>query len=191
MNTNNPNYKHGLSNSRIYYCWKSMKYRTKSENCQKNYRSKGIKVCKEWQSFENFYKDMSATYRKNLTLDRIDNDKGYSKENCRWATRKEQSRNRRNAKKYHYKGESMYLVDFAKKYKINYTALKARVQKLKMTIDRAIEMGDTKPKYYYKNNKNKFVVEVTKGGNKIYGGKFEKEKDAKKKVEIILQGYKN
>lgn len=193
MNTNNINYKHGLSNTRIYQCWKSMRRRVFGKNaaCYKNYGGRNIRISKDWDSFEQFYKDMYPTYRKDLTLDRIDNNKDYSKDNCRWATKTEQSRNRRNTKQYSYKGEDMFLVDISKKYKINYGALKARVGRLGMSIEKAIEMGDTKPKYYCLDKRvSKYVVSVTKTGTPIYGGKFETEKEAQKKVEEILKSIK-
>jgi predicted DNA-binding transcriptional regulator AlpA len=59
-----------------------------------------VQVCPAWQvSFENFWKDMGPTYQKGLTLDRIDNDKGYSPENCRWVDWRAQAMNRRNTER--------------------------------------------------------------------------------------------
>ena len=57
-------------------------------------------VCERWRRFENFRDDTFEGYKNDLTIDRIDNNKGYFKENCRWVTRKEQSRNTRRNKKY-------------------------------------------------------------------------------------------
>lgn len=179
-----------MSQTRIYACWKSMhkRVRNKKAKSYKNYGARGISVCKEWSSFECFYSDMKDGYADNLTLDRIDNNKGYSRENCRWATREEQSRNRRNLKKYAYKGDIMSIGDYAKKYHINLSALKMRVLKLKKSITEAIEMGDTTPTYFYFSEKHqKYVVEVTKSGNRIYGGKFSSQKEARKRVMEIIK----
>jgi hypothetical protein len=62
----------------------------------KNYGSRGIKVCDRWlESVENYVEDMGFPPFKDASIDRINNDNGYSKENCRWATKKEQTENRR------------------------------------------------------------------------------------------------
>lgn len=70
------------------------------------YGGRGIKVCDRWfNSFERFYDDMSPSYIKGLTLERIDNEKGYSPENCKWATMAENISNRFNSRPVEYKGK--------------------------------------------------------------------------------------
>ena len=84
----------------LYMTWHNMMRRCYSEkdNSFLNYGARGIVVCKEWHLFKNFLKDMGDKPSKYHSLDRIDNDLGYSKYNCRWATRSQQCDNRRTFK---------------------------------------------------------------------------------------------
>lgn len=88
---------HGMFGTKIYKIWSSMIQRCGNQKSEAypHYGGRGITVCEEWKTFERFYADMGAP-QKGLTLDRIDNNSGYSKSNCRWATVSQQSRNKRN-----------------------------------------------------------------------------------------------
>lgn len=75
-----------------------------NETSYRNYGGRGITVSNEWMDFMNFERDMGETYQEGLSLERIDNEKGYSKENCKWIALNEQSRNRRNVRHFEYQG---------------------------------------------------------------------------------------
>ena len=85
-----------LYQSREYHSWNSMKNRCNNSNLKeyKNYGGRGITYDARWEDFREFYKDMGER-PQGTTLDRIDVDKNYCKENCRWATKEEQQRNKR------------------------------------------------------------------------------------------------
>lgn len=90
--------KHGMVGSPEYEIWASIKQRCTNPRSKryKDYGSRGITLCDRWlESFENFYADMGPR-PEGLTLDRIDNDKGYSPDNCRWVSYAEQNLNKRN-----------------------------------------------------------------------------------------------
>lgn len=88
---------HGLSKHKLYAVWNDMMQRCNNVNNEFyiDYGNRGIKVCEKWKNIKNFIEDMYPSYQKGLSIDRIDNNKGYFKENCRWATKDIQSQNTR------------------------------------------------------------------------------------------------
>lgn len=130
---------HKMSKSLEYQIWGGMKARclNKNNKSYQNYSGRGIKVCDRWlNSFENFYKDMGKK-PKGKSIDRIDNSKGYYKENCKWATRKEQMRNTRINKMITYKGKTLCVAEWAGKLDMEYMTLYMRLYKLNWSIKRA------------------------------------------------------
>jgi hypothetical protein len=141
INSNNPscgcmkNITHGMTNTRFYKIWISMKNRC--YNCKDDnyyyYGARGIQICNEWYvDFNNFYNDMYNSYinhcnqfgEKDTTLDRIDVDDNYYKDNCRWATIIEQSNNRRNNIYVYIYGIYMTLMQISRFFNISYTIIR-------------------------------------------------------------------
>lgn len=111
---------HGMSNTRVYNIWKHMIGRCYNKNhiayCK--YGAKGITVCSEWHEFGPFVKwAKEHGYANNLTIDRIDNTKNYSPDNCRWVTLKEQARNKARTIKF---SNGIPLIQFCEENNLNY-----------------------------------------------------------------------
>jgi hypothetical protein len=106
--------RHGMTGTKLYDSWKGMRARCSNPShiSYKNYGGRGISVCNEWQDFENFYADMGDR-PEGATLERIDNDKGYSKDNCKWASWSENNRNRRSIRIVELDGVSKSVVEWA------------------------------------------------------------------------------
>lgn len=106
--------KHGMSNTNIYIAWCAMRNRCEKEAhpAYKDYGARGIKVCDRWQKFENFYSDMGDR-PKGKSLERVDNNKGYSPDNCIWATSKQQARNKRGLRMVTANGHTKSLGEWS------------------------------------------------------------------------------
>ena len=127
-------FKHGRSRTPVYIVWCHMHRRCRDpkDKMWERYGGRGIKVCNRWNEFGNFIADMGERPTSAHTLERRDNDKGYGPDNCFWATRKEQSRNRGN---FHiwvaYKGKRVQLVVAIEMAgnRVKYHTAKARIYK--------------------------------------------------------------
>lgn len=131
---------HGMYGTRIYKIWSNIKNRCTNSNYfqYKNYGGRGIKLCKRWEKFDDFHNDMKDTYSDNLTIDRINNNEGYSKNNCRWVTMKIQQRNRRNNTLWTLGKETKTAAQWAEDIGINYGTLLSRVNNSKWPIEKAL-----------------------------------------------------
>lgn len=124
----------------IYKSWDSMIQRCTNPNNEnyKDYGGREITVCKRWMKFENFLEDMGEHPGLGYSLHRINNDKGYYKENCKWATIKEQNINKRNSCLITHDGETKCLVVWAKQYNIHYNVLWKRLYIYGWSIEKAL-----------------------------------------------------
>jgi hypothetical protein len=133
------NHTKNKTKSTTYQTWLGMKQRCLNPNANgyKYYGLRGIKVCNEWQeSFEIFLLDMGEK-PKGFSIDRIDVNKSYNKENCRWADSKTQSINKRNVKKFEHDGLLLTIPEWAKKSGISYNKLRSRIYH-NWSIERAL-----------------------------------------------------
>jgi hypothetical protein len=144
-----PQIKHNMTGTRIYGIWTHMRARCYNPKSQKyeDYGGRGIDICKGWDDFEIFYKwAIENGYKRNLTIDRIDNNKGYYPNNSRWATRKTQANNTRSNVKIVINGVEKTLKQWSEYANINYSTLYARykngwVGEDLISASRIIEMG--------------------------------------------------
>ena len=129
-------YKHGGFKNKTteYSSWNAMKNRCNNPNHKSyaRYGGRGITYDPTWNDFERFLKDMGPKANSKLELERIDNNKNYCKENCRWATHKEQTRNRggkRATRLYTFNEKTMCIADWAREVGIAPQSMQKRLNK--------------------------------------------------------------
>ena len=124
------NFVHGMVHSGSYKSWRAMKTRCTNPNQPSNARYAQVGYDPDWEVFENFVRDMGERPH-GMTLDRIDNFKGYSKENCRWATIAQQNRNTKQNVFITHNGKTMCMKDWANETGIPYPTIQDRVKRNK------------------------------------------------------------
>lgn len=147
---NNPMYSHWMSWTSFYNSWRGAKWRCRNINNSdyKNYWGRWICFSEDWDKFEDFYEDIFKCFRKWLTLDRIDVNWNYCKENCRWVTMKEQIRNTRVNRIIEFEWESKCLAEWAEIKELKQDTLKRRLDKLWWTVEEALT---------YKNRERRII----------------------------------
>jgi hypothetical protein len=119
---------HGESHTTLFKVWSGLFQRCNnpSHRSYANYGGRGIAVCDRWQLYENFRDDMAVGHAQGLQLDRINNDLGYSPENCRWATPRENNRNKSTNVRVLYEGRLVTLIELSESLGIAPATIKAR-----------------------------------------------------------------
>lgn len=127
------------SEKKLYFCWASMMRRCTDSSYESfsSYGGRGILVCERWQNFSNFKNDMYESYTAHLeihgspdtSIERKDVNGNYEYDNCCWATRKEQSRNKQNSIYYELDGERLHVREWAKRLGIHVSAIHWRIHK--------------------------------------------------------------
>lgn len=121
--------RNGLSRTPEYQAWNSMIYRCRDTGKNsRRYKDRGIAICDSWrESFENFLSDMGPIPVSGMSIDRIDNDSGYSKENCRWATAEQQAQNRSTNRLISFSGKTQCVSVWAKETGIGQATILRRI----------------------------------------------------------------
>lgn len=141
MKQKHHNITHGGSYTPLYNLWHQMIYRCEKPNnrAYKDYGGRGIHVCEEWHDFETFKNWADETRPStDYTLDRIDNNKDYSPDNCKWSNKKEQANNRRSNVKLEYQGEVHDLTEWSEILGFDYKRVHNRMFKLGWSFEKAI-----------------------------------------------------
>ena len=133
-------YKKILYNTPIYKSWSSMKSRCTRKNDPSYFRygGRGIQVSSKWETFAGFLKDMGSTYKVGLSIERINNDGNYCKENCKWATKKEQANNRRSNRIIKFDNQKKTLAHWSDELGIKRTTISQRLDVYGWNVAKAL-----------------------------------------------------
>lgn len=124
-----------------YIAWKCMTQRCRDINNKSYHRygGRGITVCDRWlNSFENFYADMGGRPTDKHSIERIDNEKNYTPDNCKWATKKEQNRNTATNRRLTYRGEMLTVSEWTEKLGLGRGTICARIDRYGWPIEKAL-----------------------------------------------------
>lgn len=137
-----------MCNTRLHNCWAGMLQRCKNPNDKlyHRYGGRGIAVCSEWESFENFHAWATSNgYSSELTIDRIDNDGGYYPENCRWVDRMTQNNNTSQNHRVSYHGLNKTIAEWSRMVGMDYDRLYRHLIKNDMSdLEKYFEKEETK-----------------------------------------------
>ena len=130
-----------MTKTKTYAVWRHMRERcqNRTHQCYNDYGGRGISVCIQWEIFTNFLLDMGEV-PTGRSIDRIDNDGDYCPKNCRWATQKQQCRNRRYNRFITYNGKTATCAEFAEIYGVDNGLLWGRIFQRGWDIERALNI---------------------------------------------------
>lgn len=142
--------RHHMRRSRFYNIWSGIVTRCFNPKMDRyaDYGGRGLTLAKRWVDFKNFRDDMLDSYVNHVslfgshdtTIERVNNDKGYSKQNCMWVTRKQQARNKRTSRLVTFKGETLCVAEWSERLNINYGTLISRLKR-GWSVKRALTTG--------------------------------------------------
>lgn len=138
-----PTRKHGMSKTRLWNIWMSMKRRclNKNELSYKSYGGRGIGIDPKWMNFEAFYADMATGYSPTMTIERKNVDGDYCKDNCTWVSLADQQKNKTNTLFTEFQGKMVRLRDLAETYGIKYMTLYNRIFVYGFSPEVAVQKG--------------------------------------------------
>ena len=128
-----------------------------------HYGGRGIHVCDRWRnSFSNFLEDMGPSHFDGAQIDRIDNHAGYSPDNCRWVTPRDNSKNKRNSTMVDVNGEPISLVELSDSHGIKIEVLRDRIFRYGWTVEKSISTSVIRPKTYLFRGKEMTISEISR-----------------------------